>query len=115
MAADVPYLVAGDQDRVVDHGAVPQVGGVAQGVRPVGTEGPEAGGAAGGHGRTGGSRVGRVRTSRAGEGTERAVSCVQAPGAQPGRWGTRPAALPARLRGSPPLQGRGTGRPEVRT
>lgn len=37
------YLVTGDQDRIVNHGAVPQVGGVAQGVRPVGTEGPEAG------------------------------------------------------------------------
>lgn len=37
------YLVTGDQHGVVNHGAVPQVGGVAQGVRPVGTEGPEAG------------------------------------------------------------------------
>lgn len=46
----VTYLVAWDEDGIVRHGTVPQVGGMAQRVRPVGTEGPEAGGVAGGHG-----------------------------------------------------------------
>lgn len=46
----VMYLVAGDHNRVVNHGAVPQVRCMAQSVRPVGTEGPEAGRLAGGHG-----------------------------------------------------------------
>lgn len=42
--------MTGEHDCVVDHGTVPQVGGMAQGVRPVGTEGPKAGRLAGGHG-----------------------------------------------------------------
>lgn len=37
------HLLAGDDHGVVDHGAVTQVGGVAQSVGPVGTEGPQAG------------------------------------------------------------------------
>lgn len=37
------HLLAGDDHGVVDHGAVAQVGGVAQRVGPVGTEGPQAG------------------------------------------------------------------------
>jgi hypothetical protein len=43
----VLYLVAGDHNRVVNHGTVPQVRCMAQSVRPVGTEGPEAGRLAG--------------------------------------------------------------------
>lgn len=39
-----------DHNCVIDHGTVPQVRGMAQGVRPVGTEGSKAGRLAGGHG-----------------------------------------------------------------
>lgn len=42
--------MTGDDNCVVNHGTVPQVRGMAQGVRPVGTEGSEAGRLAGGHG-----------------------------------------------------------------
>lgn len=50
MKAKSTYLVTGYHNRVVDHGTVPQVRGMAQGVRPVGTEGSKAGRLAGGHG-----------------------------------------------------------------
>lgn len=42
--------MTGDHNCVVDHGTVPQVRGMAQRVRPVGTEGSKAGRLAGGHG-----------------------------------------------------------------
>lgn len=42
--------MTGDDNRVVNHGTVPQVRGMAQGVRPVRTEGSKAGRLAGGHG-----------------------------------------------------------------
>lgn len=79
--AEAAYLVTGDEHRVVDHGAVPQEGGMAQGVRPVGTEGPKAGGVAGGHGQTPTPGQGRERRVRGRERRKRAVSAVQLPAA----------------------------------
>lgn len=69
------YLVAGNHNRVVDHGTVPQVRCMAQSVRPVGTEGAEAGRLAGGHDHEPTAVEGwEDEMSRAGEREKRAIS-----------------------------------------